>query len=408
MDVLQWSRHYRCFPGQGGFDLARFLRARARRRLPRAAVAGGLQRRLPRRPTRERMAVDAMRSLLAARGGAARPLPPPRCAATRSPSSRSTRRSGRTRAAADRRWASATPASTAPSRCSCGAHGDARVLVNHERRRRAARGRDRGRERRPDPLGRRAPRRCSRRCSPRERGPGEADLAGGRRARRHVGVLLPHRRRAGLADFLHRRRGRRRTATLHRHRPRRAVAAVRLLRRGGAVLPLGARAGAATTPTSSPRPTGSCAAARRGAPTAACASRSTSRCWPAARRPSSQHVAFATRRRAGGGRRAARARRAAAGDPRQLLRRPRRARRARARALARACASSGVLYDRDAATASCCTSTPRWRARLFFEVLERRGGYDGYGAANAPVRMAAQRACRLAEHTESQGGERER
>ena len=22
MDVLQWSRHYRCFPGQGGFDLA--------------------------------------------------------------------------------------------------------------------------------------------------------------------------------------------------------------------------------------------------------------------------------------------------------------------------------------------------------------------------------------------------
>ena len=29
--------------------------------------------------------------------------------------------------------------------------------------------------------------------------------------------------------------------------------------------------------------------------------------------------------------------------------------------------------------------------RLFFEVLERRGGYDGYGAANAPVRMAAQR-----------------
>ena len=28
---------------------------------------------------------------------------------------------------------------------------------------------------------------------------------------------------------------------------------------------------------------------------------------------------------------------------------------------------------------------------LFFEVVERRGGYDGYGAANSPVRMAAQR-----------------
>lgn len=25
MDVLQWSRHYRCFPGQGQFDLARFM-----------------------------------------------------------------------------------------------------------------------------------------------------------------------------------------------------------------------------------------------------------------------------------------------------------------------------------------------------------------------------------------------
>jgi 4-hydroxyphenylpyruvate dioxygenase len=28
--------------------------------------------------------------------------------------------------------------------------------------------------------------------------------------------------------------------------------------------------------------------------------------------------------------------------------------------------------------------------RFFFEVVERRGGYDGYGEANAPVRMAAQ------------------
>ncbi|MGW3100777.1 bifunctional sugar phosphate isomerase/epimerase/4-hydroxyphenylpyruvate dioxygenase family protein [Streptomyces sp. NPDC001100] len=26
MDVLQWSRHYRCFPGQGGFDIAGLLR----------------------------------------------------------------------------------------------------------------------------------------------------------------------------------------------------------------------------------------------------------------------------------------------------------------------------------------------------------------------------------------------
>ena len=26
---------------------------------------------------------------------------------------------------------------------------------------------------------------------------------------------------------------------------------------------------------------------------------------------------------------------------------------------------------------------------VFFEVVQRNGGYDGYGAANAPVRLAA-------------------
>ena len=30
MDVLQWSRHYRCFPGQGGFDVAGLVAARVR------------------------------------------------------------------------------------------------------------------------------------------------------------------------------------------------------------------------------------------------------------------------------------------------------------------------------------------------------------------------------------------
>jgi 4-hydroxyphenylpyruvate dioxygenase len=29
---------------------------------------------------------------------------------------------------------------------------------------------------------------------------------------------------------------------------------------------------------------------------------------------------------------------------------------------------------------------------VFFEVVQRRAGYDGYGAVNAPVRLAAQRA----------------
>ena len=63
MDVLQWSRHYRCFPGQGQFDLARFLEC--------VLVAGytgpfsleifnDVFREVPNRGT----AIDAMRSVL--------------------------------------------------------------------------------------------------------------------------------------------------------------------------------------------------------------------------------------------------------------------------------------------------------------------------------------------------------
>jgi 4-hydroxyphenylpyruvate dioxygenase len=63
MDVLQWSRHYRCFPGQGGFDLAGFTR-----RVLDAGYAGPLSLEVFndvfRQADPERMAVDAMRSLL--------------------------------------------------------------------------------------------------------------------------------------------------------------------------------------------------------------------------------------------------------------------------------------------------------------------------------------------------------
>ena len=41
-------------------------------------------------------------------------------------------------------------------------------------------------------------------------------------------------------------------------------------------------------------------------------------------------------------------------------------------------ASSGTLY------------TDAFHDRFFFEVVQRRGGYAGFGAANAPVRAAAQ------------------
>jgi 4-hydroxyphenylpyruvate dioxygenase len=51
-----------------------------------------------------------------------------------------------------------------------------------------------------------------------------------------------------------------------------------------------------------------------------------------------------------------------------------------------------ILYDADADGGELLHFfTTVVGPRLFFEVVERRAGYDGYGAANSPVRMAAQR-----------------
>ncbi|GAB2849973.1 sugar phosphate isomerase/epimerase and 4-hydroxyphenylpyruvate domain-containing protein [Streptomyces deserti] len=53
----------------------------------------------------------------------------------------------------------------------------------------------------------------------------------------------------------------------------------------------------------------------------------------------------------------------------------------------------GILYDRDAhgVFRHCYTRTV---GRVFFELVQREGGYRGYGAPNAPVRLAAQHAVR--------------
>ena len=50
----------------------------------------------------------------------------------------------------------------------------------------------------------------------------------------------------------------------------------------------------------------------------------------------------------------------------------------------------GVLYEAGERGELLHFYTAMASASLFFEVLERRGGYDGYGASNSPVRMAAQ------------------
>ena len=51
----------------------------------------------------------------------------------------------------------------------------------------------------------------------------------------------------------------------------------------------------------------------------------------------------------------------------------------------------GVLYEAGERGELLHFYTAMASPSLFFEVLERRGGYDGYGASNSPVRMAAQR-----------------
>lgn len=51
--------------------------------------------------------------------------------------------------------------------------------------------------------------------------------------------------------------------------------------------------------------------------------------------------------------------------------------------------SLNILYDRDGETEYLQLYTSPFENRFFFEVVERRG-YRGYGAANAPIRIAAQ------------------
>ena len=54
----------------------------------------------------------------------------------------------------------------------------------------------------------------------------------------------------------------------------------------------------------------------------------------------------------------------------------------------------GLLYDEDDAGSFLHLYTQVLGSRVFFEVVQRIGGYDGYGTVNAPVRMAAHRLLR--------------
>jgi 4-hydroxyphenylpyruvate dioxygenase len=48
-----------------------------------------------------------------------------------------------------------------------------------------------------------------------------------------------------------------------------------------------------------------------------------------------------------------------------------------------------ILYDRAGATEYLQAYTQTFENRFFFEIVERHG-YKGFGAANAPIRLAAQ------------------
>ena len=220
MDVLQWSRHHRLFPGQGAWDLPAFLG-----HVLTAGYTGPLSLEVFndvfRQSDPRRSAVDALRSLLALQeatlpaagradpgaGGGDRAAADP--AAGRVRLHRAGRRRRRHGGAV--RWprsASRTPGSTAPSRCSCGSRARARVLLNAVGRRpggaavgRAAVAARRGPRPAAAGTGRGA---AGPGAAPHPRAGGGRPLRGGR-AGRNRGVLLPHRRRragAGwLADF---------------------------------------------------------------------------------------------------------------------------------------------------------------------------------------------------------------
>jgi 4-hydroxyphenylpyruvate dioxygenase len=64
LDVLQWSRHYRCFPGQGGFDLSGFL-ADVLATGYRGPLSLEVFNDIFRQADAERTATDALRSLIA-------------------------------------------------------------------------------------------------------------------------------------------------------------------------------------------------------------------------------------------------------------------------------------------------------------------------------------------------------
>ena len=337
-------------PGPGRARRRRPRRPGARRRLRGPAVARGLQRRLP--PGRPGAHGDRRDALAdRARGPAA--ARPRRSTASRSWRSASTRSSAPDTEALLRAmgFVHAGPHRSKPVQL--WEHGEIRVVLNHgvgdedpEVVAIAVSSRD------PAASATRAEALLAPRVE-RRRGAGEADLTA---VAAPDGTAVFFCGTDWLGDFLPTGESGGERRADRAHRPHHARAAVRGLRRGGPVLPLGARPAAEREPGAG--------GARRARPqprarqraTAACASCSTSPRSPAARQGELQHVAFAC----GDALATARAMRER-GVPlraraRQLLRRPGRPPGARARAAGGAARARRALRPQRP-TASSCTST---------------------------------------------------
>ena len=311
MDVLQWSRHHRLFPGQGAFDLPAFLG-----HVLAAGYAGPLSLEVFndvfRQADPRRAAVDALRSLLALtrrsdrpaadvrarsrarHGGAGRPTPrlhgfafaelavDDECGAAVARAARRARLRPRRHAphqagaaVAAGRGAGAAQRQPRPTARTAPPSRRSASRAPTRRPPRSGRGAARaGAPPHPRPgrggPARPSPRRTARRCSSAARGAEDA-LAG----------RLPARRSADAREAIGHGRP---------HRPRRAHPAVRQLRRGGAVLPQRARPARPSTRPRSPPRSAWCAAGR--SPTAAgplrarpdacrcCAAATGRRAWP--------------------------------------------------------------------------------------------------------------------------------
>ena len=285
MDVLQWSRHHRLFPGQGAWDLPAFLD-----HVLTAGYTGPLSLEVFndvfRQSDPRRSAVDALRSLLAlqeatlaaagradpAAGGGDRAAADPAAGRVRVHRAGHRRRrhggagAGRARLRAHRAAPVQAGAAVAAGRGPGAAQRvrPGRVRTGRPPAPRWPRWASRPPTRPRPPSG---PRRCSPRCcrAPADRPRPTSPRWPRRTAPRSSSCAPAADEPARLAGRLRPDRpgrGRRRRDRDHRGRPRRADPAVRPLRRGRAVLPLGARPARRSTRRRWPRRSGWCATAR--------------------------------------------------------------------------------------------------------------------------------------------------